>query len=161
MLAEFTRLTLSKRVSTNRKIEIFLKIELSLPKLFSGNNFNELLYRNFEELGKKIVSTLADMGVATTAREICNAEVFAIHYSKNVELTDGSTPYHYINKIKEAKIKMSLHVNQTNYRNDGHSYRWHCNSYPDINSFRLITALVSPVCSIQKNNNQALATSII
>lgn len=24
---------------------------------------------------------------------------------------------------------MSLDVNQTDYRNEGHSYKWHCNSY--------------------------------
>lgn len=123
------RLTLSKRVSANRKIEIFLKVELSLPKLLFGNNFNELQYKDFKQLCKKLVAILADMGVATTKKEICDAEVFAIHYSKNIELTDGSTPYHYINKIKEANSKMSLDVNQTDYRNDGHSYRWHCNSY--------------------------------
>jgi len=55
--------------------------------------------------------------------------VAAIHYSKNIALTDGSTPYHYINKIKDANIKLSLDTNQTDYRNEGHSYRWHCNSY--------------------------------
>lgn len=52
-----------------------------------------------------------------------------MHYSKNFLLTDGSTPYHYIQKIKAVNIKLSLDVNQTDYRNEGHSYRWHCNSY--------------------------------
>lgn len=26
-------------------------------------------------------------------------------------------------------MRMSLDVNQTDYRNEGHSYKWHCNSY--------------------------------
>ena len=57
------------------------------------------------------------------------APISAIHYSKNIPLTDGSTPYHYINKIKEANIQLNLDTNQTDYRNEGHSYKWHCNSY--------------------------------
>ncbi len=32
-------------------------------------------------------------------------------------------------KIKEANIKLSLDTNQTDYRNEGHSYKWHCNAY--------------------------------
>ena len=32
-------------------------------------------------------------------------------------------------KIKEANIKLLLDTNQTDYRNEGHSYKWHCNSY--------------------------------
>jgi len=69
------------------------------------------------------------MGIATTTEHLAQAAISAIHYSKNIPLTDGSTPYHYINKIKEANINLSLDVNQTDYRNEGHSYRWHCNSY--------------------------------
>jgi hypothetical protein len=55
--------------------------------------------------------------------------VNGIHYAKNIPLTDGSTPYHFITKIKDANIKLSLDVNQTDYRNDGHCYKWHCNAY--------------------------------
>ena len=38
-------------------------------------------------------------------------------------------PIIIFNKIKEANIKLILDVNQTDYRNEGHSYKWHCNSY--------------------------------
>lgn len=63
------------------------------------------------------------------SQELAKAPVSVVHYSKNIKLTDGSTPYHYINKLKESNMRMSLDVNQTNYRNEGHSYKWHCNSY--------------------------------
>ena len=69
------------------------------------------------------------MGVVVTHKAIANAPVAAIHYSKNIPLLDGSTPYHYIAKIKEANVKLSLDTNQTDYRNEGHSFKWHCNSY--------------------------------
>jgi len=106
-----------------------LKIELSLPKLMFGNNFDELRYKDFAAVTKNLASTLQQMGVIATTDSLSQAPISAIHYSKNIPLTDGSTPYHFINKIKEANIKLSLDVNQTDYRNDGHSYKWHCNTY--------------------------------
>lgn len=69
------------------------------------------------------------MGIETTVEALARAPISSIHYAKNIPLTDGSTPYHFINKIKEANVKISLDTNQTDYRNDGHSYKWHCNSY--------------------------------
>lgn len=72
------------------------------------------------------------MGIVVAQEDLINVPVLAIHYSKNIPLTDGSTPYHYINKIKEANVHFSLDTNQTDYRNEGHSYKWHRNSYEVI-----------------------------
>lgn len=123
------RLTLMHRANLNGLREIVLKIELSLPKLFYGNNFEELKGKDLPALLQKLSSTLAQMGVIVDTFFLAAAPVSAVHYSKNIPLTDGSTPYRYIQKIKEANIKLSLDVNQTDYRNEGHSYKWHCNSY--------------------------------
>ena len=109
-----------------------LRIELSLPKLMYGNNLEELQYKDFRTCAQKLSATLHTMGVRIPLEALENAHVSAIHYSKNIPLTDGSTPYHYINKIKEANVKLALDINQTDYRNDGYSYRWHCKSYEVI-----------------------------
>jgi hypothetical protein len=122
-------LTLAYCRNIQGAIEPLLKIELSLPKLLYGNNFNELQYKDFKAIVDKLVAILASMGVVVKSQDLINAPVLAIHYSKNIPLTDGSTPYHYINKIKEANVRFSLDTNQTDYRNGGHSYKWHCNSY--------------------------------
>lgn len=106
-----------------------LKIELSLPKLLFGNNFDELQYKDFVPLVDKLVATLHTMGMDVSTQVLAHAPVAAIHYSKNIALTDGSTPYHYINKIKEAHVPLTLDVNQTDYRNSGHCYKIHSNSY--------------------------------
>lgn len=106
-----------------------LKVELSLPKLFFGNNFQELKGKDLQPLLQKLADTLKQMEVIVDPKNLAKASISAIHYSKNITLTDGSTPYHYINKLKESNMKMSLDVNQTDYRNEGHSYKWHCNSY--------------------------------
>src|ERR1700722_11901971 len=123
------RLTLSNRINALGARDIMLKVELSLPKLLLGNNFAELQFKDFTPLAHKLVAILADMGVIITMQDLIQAPVSAIHYCKNFRLTDGTTPYHYTQKIKAANIKLSMDVNQTDYRNEGHSYRWHCNSY--------------------------------
>lgn len=109
--------------------QVMLKIELSLPKLSFGNNFQELKQKDLQPLLTKLSATLNQMGVIADPQELAKAPVSAIHFSKNIVLTDGSTPYHYISKLKESNMKMSLDVNQTDYRNEGHSYKWHTNSY--------------------------------
>ena len=109
--------------------EVMLKIELSLPKLFFGNNFQELKQKDLQPLVQRLADTLGQMEVIVDPADLASAPLVAVHYSKNIILKDGSTPYHYISKIKESNIKMSLDTNQTDYRNEGHSYKWHCNSY--------------------------------
>ncbi len=84
--------------------------------------------KDFTSILQKLVYVLKEMGVIVTEEVLTKAPVSAIHYSKNIPLTDGSLPYHFINKAKEANLKLSLDTNQTDY-SDGHSYKWHCNSY--------------------------------
>ncbi len=123
------RLTLSHRFTKNHTQEIILRIELSLPKLLFGNNFDELQYKDFLPVIKKLAATLETMGVIASTDALSHAPVSAIHYSKNIALTDGSIPFSYINKIKEANVRLSVDTNESTYRNDGHGYKWHCNTY--------------------------------
>jgi hypothetical protein len=123
------RLTLTQRIKSRRARETVLKIELSLPKLMFGNNFAELRFKDFSALIHKLSAALADMGIETTAQELAQAPISGIHYSKNIIFTDGSIPYHYIQRIRESNIQLTLDTNQTDYRNEGHGYKLHCNSY--------------------------------
>ncbi len=123
------RLTLTNRFNGTGGREPTLKVELSLPKLLFGNNFDELVAGDFGPVAGLLKSRLRDMGVKVMDDTLKNANVSAVHYAKNIPLTDGTTPHYIISKIKEANIKLSLDVNQTDFRNDGHSYKWHANSY--------------------------------
>jgi len=154
------RLTISNRINALGARELMLKIELSLPKLLLGNNFAELQYKDFMPVAHKLVAVLADMGIIITLAELAQAPVSAIHYAKNFRLTDGSTPYHYIQKIKAANIKLSVDVNQTDYRNEGHSYRWHCNSYEVVFYDKikdLEKAKISSKRALEKDNELQIA----
>jgi len=153
------RLTLSNRINARGTRDITLKIELSLPKLLFGNNFDELCLKDFPTVVHELVAVLIDMGVQTTVELLSEAPVSAIHYSKNFRLTDGSTPYHYIQKIREANSKLSLDVNHTDYRNEGSSYRWHCNSYEVVfyDKIRdLEKAQISGKRALEKDNEMQL-----
>ncbi len=123
------RLTLTKRFNTSGRSELTLSVELSLPKLLYGNNFDEVNDDDFPIVIDKLSNVLKTMGVRVFKEILTSAPVSAVHYSKNIPLTDGSTPHYLIKKIKEANISLALDVNQTDYRNDGHSYKWHSNSY--------------------------------
>lgn len=123
------RLTLTKRFNVSGRFEQTLSIELSLPKLVYGNNFDELKDDDFPLVVEKLSEVLKAMGVRVFKELLISAPVSTVHYSKNIPLTDGSTPHFIIKKIKEANIPLALDINQTDYRNDGHSYKWHSNSY--------------------------------
>ncbi len=125
------RLTLTKRFNTTGRSEATLSIEFSVQKLLFKNNFDELQFsRNeFEEVNHRLYEILKTMGVKVFSQVLITAPVASVHYAKNIPLTDGSTPTYYINRIKESNIRLSLDVEEEKYRNDGHGFKWHCNSY--------------------------------
>lgn len=123
------RLTLSHRYNCSGRSEETLAIELSLPKLLFGNNFDELVLDDYQKVADKLNQVLKQMGIYIFQNVLERAPVSLVHYSKNIPLTDGSTPHYMISKIKEADVNLSLDINQTDYRNDGHSYKWHSSSY--------------------------------
>lgn len=123
------RLSLTHRFNCSRRSEKTLSIELSLPKLMYGNNFDELIDEDFATVFEKLNTTLKDMAVYVYEDSLINAPISAIHYSKNIPLTDGSTPHYLISKIKEANMSLALDENETNYSNSGYGYKWHTSSY--------------------------------
>ncbi len=136
-----------------------LRIEASLPKLFFGNNFQELRYKDCAAVVDKLVLSLVEMGIEVSHDTIMTADVNAIHYGKNIKLTDGSTPYHYIKKIQESCVPHSLDANRTDFRNDGHSFKWHCNSYEVVfyNKIKdLEKAKISSKRALEKDNEGQL-----
>lgn len=123
------RLTLTKRFNTSKQFEQTLAIELSLPKLIYGNNFDELVNEDYEMVKKLLIERLEKMGVKIYSYMFDDFPISTIHYSKNFVLKDGTTSHFLIEKIRESDVKKSLDVNQTDYRNNGSSYKIHCNSY--------------------------------
>ncbi len=122
------RLTLTRR-QFQAGFVLTLKVELSLPKLMHGNNFDELEENDFMAVTEKLKTKLDNMGVKVSLENLANAKIHAIHYSKNIHLTDGVLPVHFIRMIRNSDISKILDMNEKDYRNGGHCFKMHCNSY--------------------------------
>lgn len=123
------RLTITNRFNTTGRSEETLSIELSLPKLMYKNNFEELQDVDFDLVVDSLQVILKKMGVLVFRDVLIKSPVSAIHYSKNIILTDGITPHYLISKIQEANTSLALGIDQTSYRDGGYSYKWHTNTY--------------------------------
>lgn len=119
---------LPKLTYLERPAESVLKVEFSASKLIFGNNFDETEDKDFEEIIIKLKQQLRLLGVNIFESLLNNAPVSAIHYSKNIPLTDGSSPYMYLKEIQKANINLRLDCNQTDFRN-GHSLKFRVNSF--------------------------------
>lgn len=122
------RLTLTTRFNHSGRSEETLTAEFSAPKLVFGNNFDELTDKDFPTVIQKLQPILKGMGVRVFKHCLINAPVSLVHYSKNIVLTDYSTPYTYISQLKKANISKRLQINQTDFRN-GHGLKFRANSF--------------------------------
>jgi len=122
------RLTLTKRMR-HGGFAILLRIEFSAPKLIFGNNFDELVETDFDQIAERLLERLESMGVYTDYERLADAEISAIHYSKNIPLTDYSTCGMIINELYKVNLNRKLDVGGTDYRNEGQAIRYHTNSF--------------------------------
>jgi len=122
------RLTVTKRIR-KEYFEIPLKIEFSVPKLIYGNNFDEIQDNDFDNVIKKLKEKLKDMEILISNKDLINASVSAIHYSKNIALTDYSTCSMVINELAKINLTKRLDIDKTSFRNEGQIIHFHCNSY--------------------------------
>jgi len=122
------RLTITKRFY-DRAYQVILKIEFSAPKLIYKNNFDELEEDDFETVLYSLQEKLQDMGVQVSVYALVGSLVSSIHFSKNVVLTNGLTPFSILKEIQKANISKRLDSNQTDFRNEGHSIKFRTNSY--------------------------------
>jgi len=123
------RLTLTRRANREGNYEIILRVEFSIPKLIYGNNFDELTDRDFPTAIQKLKATLKEMGVYAYENSLIKAPVSSVHYSKNIILTDYTTPYTYLEQLTKLNINKRLDTNRTDFRNEGHSFKYRANSF--------------------------------
>ena len=121
------RLTLAKR-AVQGGFALTLRVEFSAPKLIFGNNFDELRSRDFEPVVDVLRRLLREMGVGIEETILRGARVSAIHYSKNVALTDYTSCSMVINELARIDLSKRLDLAKTDFRNGGHAIRYHANS---------------------------------
>lgn len=116
----FPRLTGFKRRVADG-FDSTIKIEFSAPKLIYKNNVDELSDTQFDLVLDALRDRLHRMGVIISAKDLANAEVRAVHYSKNIELRDGYTSRYVIGEIGKTNLDQRLDMTKARYMNEGQS----------------------------------------
>ncbi len=148
-------LSVTKRFVGQLGYQTVLKIELSLPKLHFGNNFDELVNDDFFVIVATLHYWLGQMGVEVDIHTLIAAPVSLIHYGKNIPLTDHTTPYSYLKYLYKVKVHMGQDLEEKDYRNGGRSVRFHTNSGELIaydKLFEMRRAKISEKRSREKDN---------
>ncbi len=122
------RLTLSKRPAKHG-FQILLRVEASLPKLIHGNNFDELTDTDFDNICGELARKLRFMKVHIEPKALKQADVSAVHYSKNLPLTDYTSCSMVISEVAKGSISRQLTSSKTDYYNDGSAFKLHSNAY--------------------------------
>ena len=122
------RLTVTRRMG-NRTFITTMRIEFSIPKLLFSNNFDEVEENQLEAIISRLYKILYDMGVLIMPHVLRNAPVSAVHYSKNIVLADYSMPSAILKELSKINLNLKLDLNQTDFRNEGHSLRFRANSF--------------------------------
>lgn len=125
------RLTATRRAVRGGH-QLVLKVEFSAPKLLFGNNFQELRESDLDRIVDQLVPTLKSMGVLVRKDKLLNADVVKIDYGKNILLKDGLNVSYVLRQFAKADITQLIDTAEIKYRNNGHSYKFHTNSYEFI-----------------------------
>lgn len=115
--------------TTTREKTYALNIELSLPKLYFGNNFNELTDELFSVVVNKLSERLQNAyDVRISPSEIEQATLSRVDYSKNTIFTDHTPVSTIVGAIETADIAKTYDVQKTDFKNGGLIYHIHTNS---------------------------------
>lgn len=121
------RLSLTRR-ALRGGVSVALKIEFSIPKIFFGNNFQELENTDFPAVVNVLHRQLITMGIETTPEALAAAEVVGIHFGKNIIL-ENSPVSSVIKALGKLDISKRLDAATSDFRNDGQAIRYHANAY--------------------------------
>ncbi|MDQ3245261.1 MAG: hypothetical protein M3P22_02880, partial [bacterium] len=116
----FPRLTGINRNKDGR-IEALIKVEFSVPKLLYLNNLDELEEKDFPEVIHTLKDRLLRMGISVPEKFLINAPVSAVHYSKNIQLTEGFTSQYVLSELSKIDMRKSFDFSKTRFMNDGQS----------------------------------------
>ncbi len=122
------QLTLRKRKQGSDDL-IYLYIQFSAPKVLYKNNFDELIDSDLDEILSKLTVSLKNMGVILRIKDLSDAKIIKIHYSKNIVLPKYIIPSMVIGEIKKVDFNLHNELTERDYRNAGHSIRFHTNNY--------------------------------
>jgi hypothetical protein len=106
-----------------------IKIEFSVPKLLYKNNLDELTGKEFETIVELLQDRLGRIGIMATHKQLAQAEVRTIHYSKNILLTKGYTAQYVLNELRKVNVNQRFDGTKTVFKNDGQSVQMYSQAH--------------------------------
>jgi len=101
-------------------LDISLNIQFSIPKLLYKNNFQEVSEYDFERIFDELELKLKTHHFNISRERLINAKIVAIHFSKNILLSEGLNCSMVLNQLKKAldtNLKQDFAENQ--FKNGG------------------------------------------
>ena len=106
-----------------------LYVELSLPKLALGNNWQELCNSDFKAVIDRLHDALEWLGVLITKEVLRQASVAKIHFGKNIALPRHCLCSSLIGSIAKVPHRGGREYTQAQYANDGSLFRVHTKAW--------------------------------
>lgn len=131
--AYFPRLTGYKRKGKGSEWESSIRIEFSVPKLLYDNNLDELEEKDFDRVFDVLKERLDRMGLIVTKKQLENAPITTVHYSKNIVLTGGYSAQYVIRELHKINLNKRFDLTRARFANDGQSLY----GYTEAHSFVL------------------------
>lgn len=123
------RLTYIERPSKNGRT-YQLAIELSLPKILFGNNFSEVNDTDLLVICEKLSRDLRrTYNICLSPQVIADSNIGRIDYSKNIVFDDYTPVSTIVNSMRSADISRTYDVQKTDFKNGGHIWHIHTNSF--------------------------------
>ena len=104
-------------------------IQFSAPKLLYKNNLDELVEDDFEKVLEALADRLLRMGVVITPQHLRDADVRAVHYSKNIELKGGYTSQYVIRELGKINPNKHFDFARARFLNDGENLYMHTRAH--------------------------------
>lgn len=96
-----------------------LYIEFSAPKVFFGNNFEELADDDLDALCSRLSELLKVGGVNLSIEELKHCTVKSVHYGKNIILANGVLPDYAIQYLRKANLSLKCREYKASYLDGG------------------------------------------
>lgn len=108
-----------------------LRVQLSVPKLIYGNNFDELVEADLDQVYERLFEGLKFYGIRffNGIDTVINAKVATIHFAKNFPLSNYMTAHEAVTEIQKCDVTSWRDVSQSDYVNNGHGFKTHSKYY--------------------------------
>lgn len=149
------RATYSEQVREGKRRTYQLAIELSLPKLIYGNNFDELTDADFITVTQELAGSLKTAyDIIVTPQQLEQATVAKIDYSKNIIYTDYTPVATIVNAMRKANIAKTYDVQKTDFKNGGSAYHAKHTNGLDVVMYDKITDLKQSLLSPKRSEDK-------